>query len=98
MYVRIGGINQWLQFGESKSNDPILLYLHGGPGGTSVPAAAAWKSWEEHFTVVHWDQRGAGRTFRKNGEAGCGALTLDRMTNDAHRVGRGIFREHCGAA
>jgi pimeloyl-ACP methyl ester carboxylesterase len=66
----------------SRPGLPVLLYLHGGPGGTSVPAAAAWKPWEEHFTVVHWDQRGAGRTFGKNGEAGCGRLTVDRMVED----------------
>ena len=86
MYVPIGGIDQWLQISESKPDHPILLYLHGGPGGTSVPAAAAWKSWEDHFTVAHWDQRGAGRTFRKNGEIGCGPLTVDRMVTDAVEV------------
>lgn len=86
MYVSIGGIEQWVQLGYTKPGLPALLYLHGGPGGTSVPAAAAWKPWEEHFTVVHWDQRGAGRTFRKNGEAGCGRLTIDRMVKDGIEV------------
>jgi pimeloyl-ACP methyl ester carboxylesterase len=85
MYVPIGGIDQWIQFVDTPDH-PVLLYLHGGPGGTSVPAAAAWKAWDEHFTVVHWDQRGAGRTFRKNGEAGCGPLTVDRMINDGVEV------------
>ncbi len=65
---------------------PVLLYLHGGPGGTSVPVAEAWRPWEEHFTVVHWDQRGAGRTFARNGEAGCGRLTIERMVADALEV------------
>lgn len=82
MYVPIGGLDQWIQFGKNEPDHPVLLYLHGGPGGTSVPAAAAWKPWEEHFTVVHWDQRGASRTFAKNGEAGCGRLTVDRMVKD----------------
>jgi pimeloyl-ACP methyl ester carboxylesterase len=86
MYVPIGGIDQWIQFGDDQPNHPVLLYLHGGPGGTSVPAAAAWKPWEDHFTVVHWDQRGAGRTFGKNGETGCGPLTVDRMVRDAIEV------------
>jgi pimeloyl-ACP methyl ester carboxylesterase len=86
MYVPIGGIDQWIQIGYGRAGLPVLLYLHGGPGGTSVPAAAAWKPWEEHFAVVHWDQRGAGRTFRKNGEAGCGRLTVDRMVEDGIEV------------
>jgi len=86
MYVPIGGIDQWIQFGKTEPSRPILLYLHGGPGGTSVPAAAAWKPWEERFTVVHWDQRGAGRTFARNGEDGCGPLSLDRMLRDALEV------------
>lgn len=85
MYVEIGGIEQWIQYGGAPEA-PILLYLHGGPGGTSVPAAEAWRPWEEHFIVVHWDQRGAGRTFARNGEAGCGRLTIERMVTDGLEV------------
>lgn len=85
MYVSIGGIEQWIQYGGAP-DAPILLYLHGGPGGTSVPVAEAWRRWEEHFTVVHWDQRGAGRTFARNGEAGCGRLTIRRMVADGLEV------------
>ena len=33
MYVWIGGIDQWVQFGEHQPQNPVLLYLHGGPGG-----------------------------------------------------------------
>lgn len=84
MYVSIGQIDQWIQIGFSKAGLPAMLYLHGGPSGTSVPAAAAWKTWEDHFTVVHRDQRGAGRTFRRNGVAGCGRL---RPSNDWCRMG-----------
>lgn len=86
MYIQIGGIEQWIQVGGQAPDNPVLLYLHGGPGGTSIPAAAAWKPWESHFTVVHWDQRGASRTFRKNGEAGCGRLTIERMVQDGIEV------------
>lgn len=85
MYISIGGIDQWIQM-RGAPDAPILLYLHGGPGGTSVPVAEAWRPWEEHFTVVHWDQRGAGRTFGRNGEAGCGRLTVGRMVEDGLEV------------
>jgi pimeloyl-ACP methyl ester carboxylesterase len=93
MYVPIGGIDQWIQFGGNTPNHPVLLYLHGGPGGTSLPAAAAWKPWEEHFMVVHWDQRGAGRTFAKNGEIGCGPLSVERMVEDGIEVAEFLAAE-----
>jgi pimeloyl-ACP methyl ester carboxylesterase len=86
MYVYIGGIEQWIQFGGDAPDHPVLLYLHGGPGGTSVPLSAAFGPWEEHFTVVHWDQRGAGRTFARNGAQGCGPLSLERMVRDGIEV------------
>jgi pimeloyl-ACP methyl ester carboxylesterase len=86
MYVSIGGIEQYLEFNDDAPDRPILLFLHGGPGGTSLPALMSWKPWEAHFTVVHWDQRGACRTFQKNGPEGCGALTIERMVRDGLEV------------
>lgn len=86
MFAPIGGIEQWIQVGGNAPDHPVLLFLHGGPGGTTLPASAAWQCWEEHFTVVHWDQRGAFRTFQRNGEAGCGRLTVDRMIRDGIEV------------
>ncbi len=93
MYISIGGIEQWIQIeGEGPAN-PVLLFLHGGPGGTSIPAAVAWKSWRRHFTVVHWDQRGAGQTFQRNGESGCGPLSLERIVEDGLEVAQHLRTE-----
>ncbi|MGH6869926.1 MAG: alpha/beta fold hydrolase [Rhizomicrobium sp.] len=86
MYVPIGGIPQWIETADGDRGKPVLLFLHGGPGGSSRFASAVWKPWDEHFQVVHWDQRGAGLTFAKNGEAGCGPLSVARMTEDALEV------------
>lgn len=95
MYVSIGGIEQWIQVGGASPGHPVLLFLHGGPGGSSRPAAMAWKPWEEHFAVVHWDQRGAGRTFAKNGEAASRRLTVERMVLDGVEVAEFLTR-HLG--
>lgn len=55
--------------GKNRSN-PILVFLHGGPGSTAMPVSWTFQQgWEDYFTVVHYDQRGAGRTLRLNGSA-----------------------------
>jgi len=85
--VEIGGIQQWILIrGENKEN-PVLLYLHGGPGSSNLPFIHLFqRHWEKDFTVVQWDQRGAGRTHRTNGRGLAQTLTVDRMVRDAEEV------------
>jgi pimeloyl-ACP methyl ester carboxylesterase len=82
-YVEVGGIEQWITIrGEDRSN-PVLLFLHGGPGDATNPwGYAGFRLWLQHFTVVQWDQRGAGRTLGRNGSASAQAITVDRMVQD----------------
>jgi hypothetical protein len=42
MFVRIGGIDQWITIKGDDSNNPVVLFLHGGPGDALSPIAAAW--------------------------------------------------------
>jgi proline iminopeptidase len=65
--VRIGGIDQWVSIRGRDRRNPVLLVLHGGPGFPEN--ALAWwntRDLEEYFTVVHWDQRGSGKTYLAN--------------------------------
>jgi proline iminopeptidase len=65
--VRIGGIEQFISIRGRDRRNPVLLILHGGPGFPEL--ALAWwntRALEEYFTVVHWDQRGAGKTYLLN--------------------------------
>ena len=65
--VQIGGIEQWIEVRGQDVNNPILLFVHGGPGIAFIPLAGGFQQrWEEHFTVVQWDQRGAGKTYASN--------------------------------
>jgi len=65
--VRIGGIEQWIEVRGQNANNPILLFIHGGPGVAFISMAGAFQGpWEKSFTVVQWDQRGAGKTYASN--------------------------------
>jgi pimeloyl-ACP methyl ester carboxylesterase len=82
-YVRIGGIEQYVSIrGENRGN-PVILFLHGGPGDATNPwGYLAFRSWLKHFTVVQWDQRGAGRTLGKSGKGIAPTISVERMTQD----------------
>ena len=82
-YVPLGGIDQWVTIRGEDRNNPVLLFLHGGPGDVTSPWSFPYfAAWEHHFTVVQWDQRGAGRTLRKSGPSIAPTMTLGRMSQD----------------
>ena len=61
----------------------MLLFLHGGPGDATNPwGYAGLRSWLKYFTVVQWDQRGAGRTLGRNGSSLAPTITIERMAQD----------------
>ncbi|HET7207494.1 MAG TPA: alpha/beta hydrolase [Terriglobales bacterium] len=65
--VTIGGIQQWIEVRGQNVDNPILLFIHGGPGIAFIPLAGAFQGpWEQYFTVAQWDQRGAGKTYASN--------------------------------
>ena len=82
-YVKIGGLEQWITIRGEDRNNPVLLLLHGGPGDATNPwGYAGFRDWLKYFTVVQWDQRGAGRTFGRNGKAAGSTITVERMVQD----------------
>ncbi len=79
-YVLINGIPQYLFHSGTTDENPVLLFLHGGPGSAASLFAHAFQDkWEELFTVIHWDQRGTGKTLTKNPE---NYPTLDVLLQD----------------
>lgn len=85
-YVKIGGIEQWLQIRGRDRDNPVLLFVHGGPGGTLIPLTENFIPWEKHFTVVLWDQRGAGKTLSATGASIAATMSVDRMAQDGIEV------------
>ena len=75
-FITIGGIDQWVTIRGNDRRNPVLLLLHGGPGDVQSPLVSTYALYEKDFVLVQWDQRGAGRTFAKNGAAGVSRETL----------------------
>jgi pimeloyl-ACP methyl ester carboxylesterase len=93
--VKINGIEQWLSIRGRDKDNPVLLYLHGGPGAPFMPLSWTVESpWEDYFTVVQWDQRGAGKTYASNDPKVIEpSMTIPQMTSDTVEVVR-YLREH----
>ena len=84
--MRINGIEQYLFHAGTKYDNPVMLFLHGGPGfAESTLSYIFQEKWEEIFTVVHWDQRGAGKTFTKNPNQ---CTTIDLLEEDLFGIVR----------
>ena len=91
-FVKICGIDQWIAIqGQNRSN-PIILFLHGGPGEAQSPFLDQFKPWQRDFTVVNWDQRGAGKTYEKNGKA-TPDVTMVRLASDAVEIARYVLKK-----
>ena len=81
IYVEIGGIEQYLQIRGEDQDNPIVLWLHGGPGFPLAYLSCYYqKDLEADYTIVCWEQRGCGRTYYKNNDSG--ELTTDRLVAD----------------
>ena len=91
-FVPLGGIEQWVTVKGSDCANPVVLFLHGGPGNPLSPYAdALYGAWEKDFTLVQWDQRGAGRTFGRS-PPGESALSLERMAADGVELAEHVTR------
>ena len=63
--VNLGGFEQTILIRGADVTKPVLLWLHGGPGLPHSPFVGMFQppELEENFVVVHWDQRGAGKSY-----------------------------------
>lgn len=62
--VELGGVDQAVLLRGRNVANPVLLVLHGGPGGSALGITPTlFRELEEDFIVVSWDQPGAGRSY-----------------------------------
>ena len=86
--VEIGGIKQALYIRGQNADNPIILWVHGGPGNSMMPLLHLYQyAWENDFTVVNWDQRNVGKTyFANNPAAVLQTMCAERVLEDVHEV------------
>jgi pimeloyl-ACP methyl ester carboxylesterase len=92
-YVTVGGSPQWITIRGEDRNNPVILIVHGGPGDSmSLYGYEAFRTWEKYFTIVQWDQRGAGLSYEKTGPSVAPTMTIDRIVSDGVGVADTIRR------
>ncbi|MFW6119908.1 MAG: alpha/beta fold hydrolase [Petrotogales bacterium] len=83
--TKIGHINQWISIRGKNTDNPILLYLHGGPGTSVMPLFRHFQApLEKHFIVIQWDQRGAGKSF--SWKIPKETMTIKQFISDLHEL------------
>ncbi len=89
--VRLGGVEQWILLRGERVENPVVLFLHGGPGTSQLTMNRRnTRELEKHFVVVNWDQRGAGKSFDAGRDAG--AMTVEQIVADAVELTRHLLQ------
>jgi pimeloyl-ACP methyl ester carboxylesterase len=84
-FVTLGGEKQYVETLSKSNNNPLLLFIHGGPGWPQTPQLRYFNSeLTDAYTVVIWEQRGSGKSFQNNPNPG--NMTLDQLLSDAHEL------------
>ena len=78
--VPIGGLDQTVMLRGRSPDNPVILYLAGGPGGTDLGAMRGDVTLEQDFIVATWDQRGTGKSYAAIDPVE--TLTLEQMIAD----------------
>ena len=80
--IDLGGVKQTIHIWGTKEENPVVLFLHGGPGVPNRHGMAKnHMDLLDDFTIVAWDQRGTGGSY-----FGCDpeTLTLEQLAEEAH--------------
>jgi pimeloyl-ACP methyl ester carboxylesterase len=95
--VERGDSTQWMRVRGSDPSNPVLLLIQQGPGLPMINEARRIQRLlrlEQDFTVVYWDQRGCGRSLRKQTHPD---ISLERMVEDTVSLLE-LLRDRFGAA
>lgn len=67
IHISINGLEQGMFIKSKNSANPVLLFIHGGPGMPEYFLTQGYPTGlEDYFTVCYWEQRGAGLSYRSD--------------------------------
>ena len=94
--LRVGGIDQWIYVRGRDVANPVILFIHGGPAAPLSPTMWQFqRPLEEYFTVVNWDQRGAGKTLLASDPASISdTIHIAQFVSDAIEVAEAVKARH----
>lgn len=85
VFLEINGVRQGMILQSANIANPVLLFLHGGPGLPELFLNATHPTGlEQDFTVVWWEQRGAGLSYSR--DIPPQSMTLPQMIADTITV------------
>ena len=81
-FIQIGGVKQGMFIRSKNLNNPVLLYLHGGPAFPNYFLIEKFQpGLEDHFTVCYWEQRGGGLSYTS--EVRLESMNFNQLASDA---------------
>ncbi|MBP7510192.1 MAG: alpha/beta hydrolase [Prolixibacteraceae bacterium] len=85
IYIKIGGVKQGMFLRGKNIQNPVLLFVHGGPAFSEFFLVEKFPvDLEDHFTVCYWEQRGGGISYTP--EVTLESMTLEQLASDAIEV------------
>lgn len=84
-FIEVGGVKQGMFIIGKDKNNPVLLYIHGGPSFSEFFLVERYPTGiEDYFTVCYWEERGGGLSY--SSQVSMESMTLDQLASDALEV------------
>jgi pimeloyl-ACP methyl ester carboxylesterase len=93
--VTLGNIDQWILIRGSDKRNPVLLFLHGGPGAplfTYAREIGVGANLEKNFVMVYWEQRGTGKSFSTSIPPE--SMSIEQLVSDTQELTRLLRQQY----
>lgn len=83
--ITLGGLEQYVIIRGADTTKPVMLFLHGGPGSPEIAIMRQMNpDLEKEFIVIHWEQRGAGKSYSRGIPAE--SINMDQFISDTREI------------